>query len=272
MFGTVKTDIWAIYSDPIPLKQTRLIGQITNLFAKLTLIQQHYTTTNFENVVLKFPLQFLGTICGIEAEITGNCTATKVQSKVLKAKDAFKHFEKNANKPLGQYLQSNDSDVLICYLEKLPADSRLEIRITFVTEPCFYNENSFCIITPTTICPRIYSHEVKTTSSVNFIKEYQLSLDLTVTTPHHFELLESISSPTHPITHRISEGKTQIALDDNLIEPLTDADLILNFKFKESFNKLFPYVFIEKCDGKIYESFIKTRKSHCFLKQFFMLH
>jgi hypothetical protein len=255
MFGTVKTNIWSIYSDSIPLKQSRLIGQITNLFAKLTLIQQHHTTTNLENVILKFPLNFLGTICGIEAQITGNCTTT-VQCNVLKAKDAIEHFQKNVNKTLDRFVQSNDSDILICYVEKLPADSQLEVRVTFVTEPHFYNENSFCLISPTTICPRIYSHEMKTTSSANFIKEYQFSLDLTMTTSHHFGLLESISSPTHPITHRIFEGKNQITLNDNLNQPLTDADLVLNFTFKESFNKLLPYVLIEKYDGNSYQSFI----------------
>jgi hypothetical protein len=243
MFGIVKRNIWSVLSNPLPLKQSRLTGQITNLFAKLTLSQQFYTTTDVNDVTFYFPLHELGTLCGFEATVGGNKTVTTT-TKIYKTKE----LPKDAKKLAKENTAMDFTALLMCYLEKLPARTQLEVRVTFVAEPIFYSDSSLCFVIPTTICPRIYSHEVKSPSSVSYVNEYQFALDLDISTSRRFAFLEAVSSPTHPIKYTVTNGVGNVTLNEKIMEPLTDADLVLILHFQKSFDELLPHAFIEKYD------------------------
>ncbi len=248
MYGKVKTSIWAIDDQPLPLKRTQIRGRIWNFQAKLTLEQEYEAPSAgiSQKTAFKFPLHDLGTICGYEAVVGGK----RIASEIKKKKEASAKFKEATNTNVESHVKYDCSDVLVCHVSKLAPNTPIVIKVTCVTE-LLSDGDTLRLVLPTTIASRIYPHEYKDNQPrPTILSEYELGLDVNVQT---FLPIEAVTSPTHPVVIKHLDDSYKICnvtLDPANTQPLTDADLVLDVKFKLPISHSLPHCFVEKYEGK----------------------
>lgn len=248
MYGKVKTSIWAIDDQPLPLKRTQIRGRIWNFQAKLTIEQEYEapSTGISKKTAFKFPLHDLGTICGYEAVVGGK----RIASEIKKKKESASKFKEATNTSVESHVKYDCSDVLVCHVSKLAPSTTIVIKVTCVTE-LLSDGDTLRLVLPTTIAPRIYPHEYKDNQArPAVLSEYELGLDVNVQT---FLPIEAVTSPTHPVVLKHLDNSYKlcnVTLDPANTQPLTDADLVLDVKFKLPISHSLPHCFVEKYEGK----------------------
>jgi poly [ADP-ribose] polymerase len=190
-------------------------------------------------------LHDLGTICGYEAVVGGK----RIASEIKKKKEASSKFKEATNTTVESNVKYDCSDVLVCHVSKLAPNTSIVIKVTCVTE-LLSDGDTLRLVLPTTIAPRIYPHEYKDNQlKPAILTEYELGLDVNVQT---FLPIEAVTSPTHPVVLKHLDNSYKICnvtLDAANTQPLTDADLVLDVKFKLPINQYLPHCFIEKYEG-----------------------
>jgi Ca-activated chloride channel homolog len=227
----------------IPLKGVEVKGVITGRAAKVK-VKQHFANadTNAVEAVYKFPLPENSAVCGFKAVIGEDSWEAEIEGR----DEAFKRYDEALAKGDGAYLLDEERpNIFTLSLGNLNPNTSAVIEIDYVITLDTHGQGVRFFL-PTTISPRyvpdgMEKEDIPVEDIVNPAYAgsvpYGLSIYLDV---HGAAGVSSVSSPSHGIMTRFSEGLMQVEFSAQTVA--MDRDFILDITYKDGFrNRSFIY-------------------------------
>lgn len=231
----------------VPLKSVVVKASVVDFITRVKISQVYSNDAGVPiEAIYKFPLDDKAAVVEFTATI-----GDKVLQGICKNKQAARQeYEEAINSGhTTSLLESDDPETFTAHLGNLPANTNATIEITYITELSKHG-NQLRFVLPTTIAPR-YTPQGFDASPISEFSEginhvYGLSIDINI---EQSTFIESLSSPTHPLTQKILGKKGTVELSDIdmthdfvlLIEPLKIknspslwVEVSENFKFNEA--------------------------------------
>ncbi|XP_071477881.1 protein mono-ADP-ribosyltransferase PARP4-like [Diadema antillarum] len=207
--------------DCVDLREVHIRGHITDLAAKITVLQVYQSTKSDGDVSearYVFPLDDRAAVCGFEAYINGKHVIGQVKTKE-RAKEEFQAAVRAGH---GAYLmQEEASNVFSVSIGNLPSLATVVIQITYVTELGAEDDHTVFSLLGS-VAPWIRKEiqgsqltaDQQAVSGVSGREnERKESLQLSIKMASDIQRLES---PTHQIKAKIGGSKATVTLQDSV--------------------------------------------------------
>ncbi|XP_041460179.1 LOW QUALITY PROTEIN: protein mono-ADP-ribosyltransferase PARP4-like [Lytechinus variegatus] len=204
------------------LEQVHVRGHITDLAAKITVLQVYQNTvggTDVPEARYVFPLDEKAAVCGFEAFINDRHVVGTVKTKE-KAKEEYQEAVREGH---GAYLmQEEASNVFSVSIGNLPPYAKVVIKITYVTELVEEDGGKMAFYLLGSVAPWL-QEEIRGTKLTEEAQalvgvpsnetDRKESLQLTVEMPSD---ISTVQSPTHAIKLKREKMKATVTLGDGV--------------------------------------------------------
>ncbi|XP_063952024.1 uncharacterized protein LOC129255706 [Lytechinus pictus] len=204
------------------LEQVHVRGHITDLAAKITVLQVYQNTvggTDVPEARYVFPLDEKAAVCGFEAFINDRHVVGTVKTKE-KAKEEYQEAIREGH---GAYLmQEEAANVFSVSIGNLPPNAKVVIKITYVTELVEEDGGKMAFYLLGSVAPWLQEeiHGTKLTEEAQALvgvasneTDRKESLQLTVEMPSD---ISTVQSPTHAIKVKREKTKATVTLGDGV--------------------------------------------------------
>jgi len=236
LMATVKSSLWSICNEPVPLQNVKVSGVVDDFRGTFTLVQTYVTRKdgNPQDCIFQFLLFDIGIVTGFKATVAGAPIDASCLPKISpKVSSVGQELIKSHSDP-------SATDALICKLDQLPPDTTVQFQINFVQHLRLDREALFFSL-PTTISPKVYSHE-EGDPGLSSLRQFNFDLDVTVKL--RGTNITTIRSPTHPLKYISSapnSGRIEIAKEE-----VSDLDIAVFIDLEYPISKTLPHGVVEQ--------------------------
>ena len=221
---------------PVPLTKVDYNVDIHGYLGRVTISQiyKNEEATDLE-CVYGFPINDQAGIIGFTVEIDGRTLTSQFKQK----DEAFKEYSEALSRGDGAYLldQSDRSDdTFVLSVGRLPPGKECAVAISYVYTLEAVTETKMRLVIPTSLSPRYNPNPSVSTGGVVPPETYQNTVPYFATlkgTIHAIEVVNSVTSPTHPLAVTLIDPKT-VSVEFGAKQQPLDRDFILEIEVKNN--------------------------------------